>query len=469
MMRRTFIVSALIVILSLSFLSLATSDFEISDEYSVSDPYIPVFRNDKQYASVISWDDYPVSDRNVSYMEDSLGMKHTSFIVTQRIDDEHEACCLDMMFRGHDIQSHGWKHIALGETDNLTLVREVLERSYGEIQDKFGFEPILFAYPFGSADENSTSIAMEYYDLGRGIQYEGKERIGEWPITHKEYAGHSLVNPNGICDDSVHKIYGQFEKMITEQKPAPFNPEQDNMIKNVNSSRVFKLYGHTTDSFINESSMEELENQLTRLSNRNDTWFTSWGEAIAYEKARSLTNLSELTVADNLSLNMVVEDEIERYPVEITVKAEVPSLWKNPVVQIGNKYVSNANTIEKNQSKWIMFNVVPHNCSIRIADGVSPDESKPSVNNPTLEYLSGNTVIRFDVNDDHGFISDVNATLSNGTYTEHFSIVENPLFWNNETYGLVADSYIGGNLSLTVHALDTNGNYVLHRFNVSQL
>ncbi len=105
-------------------------------------------------------------------LEEQIGVTHTSFIVTSRIDNYTRLYLTNLLFRGFDIQSHGYHHENLANITDMNSLRESLSRSIRDIERIFGFTPIIYAYPYGNASYAASDVAISLFDVARGVMGE---------------------------------------------------------------------------------------------------------------------------------------------------------------------------------------------------------------------------------------------------------------------------------------------------------
>ncbi len=240
--------------------------------------------------------------------------------------------------------------------------------------------------------------------------------------------------------------------------PGPiFDPDSNFWDKSL-KPKMFKLYGHTAHSFLNETSWNTFIQAMKQIVSRGDVWATSWGEAFAYETVRSHTTISDI-IKDNDCISFVISTSanITRYPIPITVRTEVPAEWNMITVRIDNKEISTPNITRTDGRQFVMFDVLPAGQQIQIIHGSPTDDSPPVISDIHLQHLANGTIIRFNVIDSGGFVTDVNATLITDNSTLSFPHLRSPIFWGNCTYGIAHFSdTIGSTLHLRV--MDSNGN-----------
>lgn len=392
-------------------------------------PGVTMFRGGKQFAFLISWDD-EMSDLEFSFIEDSLGVKHTSFVVTSRIGCKR-LWGLDQMFRGHDIQSHAREHRALALC-NESYRDYLMRQSIVDIVNTYGFLPILLAYPYGSTDDNTSALALDYFRCARGTVPEGIRTLGDWPVTQPGNARHSTFDLGGLRGDNIGVLTERFDQMIAK-----------------GGYRAFKVYGHTgTDSFSAEEKQTLFE-ELAEIAQRDDTWYTSWGEAVSYEEMRSKTVFNSYSIKQT-SLSFVVDaDSWSSTPV--TLKVPVREGWSRVTVIDGSLLVSRLAERTENGSRYVLFDTVPSGQRIVVTSDSLYDETPPVVSNVRKVVTSEGTCIMFEVYDPESTIDQVNMAVIVDNHVDFFDDVQCPIFWGNGTYGRVVFG-VFGEVSLTVCA-----------------
>ncbi|MFW9968318.1 MAG: polysaccharide deacetylase family protein, partial [Candidatus Thorarchaeota archaeon] len=173
----------------------------IPEIMSLEPVQVTTFFNNATYAFMLGWDD-GYKDLEMSFIEDDLNIRHTSWIVTTGMQ-EKRLRGLDQLFRGHDIQSHSAFHVPHDEI-NESYCAEILEQSIAFIQSFYGYTPIVFACPYGRVGSNYKTV-LEYFEVGRGMHLEGDSSRGRWPITSR-----------GKCDTSF--IVNQYDTRYLSQK-----------------------------------------------------------------------------------------------------------------------------------------------------------------------------------------------------------------------------------------------------------
>ncbi len=427
---------------------------------NLEDPYVTIFRGDAEYGLMLSWDDGPITDLMMSYLEDRIGVTHTSFIITSRITDYVKLYMTDLLFRGFDIQSHGLYHEYLGDESDLDYIRETLNQSIIDIQHHFGFIPTIFAYPYGNASYEESKIVLSLFDVGRGVMGESIYRLGEWPNVYRKYCPHSLPSADGICDETVSMISRRFNEMIEPPDPTMYNPDSKLWDKSVNESthKMFKLYGHTSYSFLNRSSWDIFIDEMTEILSNNRVWATSWGEGFAYEKVRAGTTISQIERGEDvISFSIDTSVDISKYPIPVTVKVEVPNDWDVGSVIIGEKEVSVNEIISIDNRSYIMFDILPNGQRVQIRNVPSSDSEPPQIDSLTMRYLANGTIFTFNAFDASGFITDINVSVTIDNSILTLNNIRNPIFWGNSTYGFVIYDHIE-NADIMITLEDSNGN-----------
>lgn len=402
-------------------------------------PYVTIFRGDKAYAFMLSWDD-GIADLDFSFLEDSFGVYHTSFVVTERMF-EKALWGLDQLFRGHDIQSHCRSHVRLTHFNN-SYVRYLLSQSILDIETLYGYQPILFAYPFGNKDSRIISLTLDYFDMARGISPEGKSNLGEWPIQDSGNAHYTGIGSNGL-PENVNLSSQLFKNMTL-----------------LEGKRAFKGYGHT--HLFSSDELNDFVCSLEKIVNRTDTWFTSWGEALAYEEVRTHTVFSEFERSlDEYSFEAnLIRISADRYPVSVTCKVEVPFSWQHCTVLDGGRISHRVEEFVEEAHRYLLIDLAPRGQRISIQRSPALDSDAPTVSNFRMVVTDEGILYKFDVTDQSSLIKDVNLTVYEGEESHFFEKVLNPVFWANSTYGRVLFTPERFDCKLVIDAIDAAGNRV---------
>lgn len=403
-------------------------------EPSIAPPVVTVFRDDHQHAFMLGWDD-EMDDLRFSFIEDEFGFRHTSFVVTSRLNDS-VLWGLDMLFRGHDIQSHSSEHLHFAWL-NESHIELLLSQGIIDIERLYGYTPIVFAYPFGSHSSESDSIILNYFDVGRGIVPELTNQ-GAWPITNRSCCLHSAIGIHGITGNVVDLLSISFNEMINKE-----------------GHRAYKGYGHSGWFTARERIL--FKKELAKIV-EHDLWLTTWGETIAYQIVRVHAVIENYYVySENLKfVTTAPELNTSRYPIPITYKVEIPRDW-NDVTVLENGRIIPHKIVDDPDNRYVLLNSVPVGQVIEITTQEIVDDTNPVISGIRVRYTTEGALILFEVSDLHGTITDVNMIVVTGIGTFNFNMVMNPTFWANTTYGRVvfntSDIY-----TITVMASDSSGN-----------
>ncbi len=437
-MKRKWLYLVLILTISL-FIGLSSNLAIICDhhwvESSILPPVVTVFRDNHQHAFMLGWDD-EMDDLNFSFIEDEFGFRHTSFAVTGRLNDS-VFWGLDMLFRGHDIQSHSSEHLHFARL-NSSRIELLLGQSINDIERLYGYTPIVFAYPFGSHSSESDSIIPNYFDVGRGIGYEKTNR-GAWPITSRSCCLHSAPGCHGITGDVVDRLTTSFEEMLNNE-----------------GHRAYKCYGHS--GWFNAQERSQFEKELSKIAEHDDLWLTTWGEAIAYQVVRDHTVIEDYhTYSENIKFKTVAPElNISRYPVSVTYRVEIPRDWDNLAVLDDGRIIPHK-IVENSSGEYLLLNSIPRGQIIEITTQRGVDTTGPVISGIHIRYTAEGALVLFEVSDFHGTVCDVNMTIVTDIGSFDFDRIVNPTFWSNNTYGRVvfnaSDIY-----AITVMASDSSGN-----------
>ncbi len=405
-------------------------------------PSIETFRDGKQYAFMLSWDDGS-KDLEFSFPEDELGLRHTSFVVTERMFAK-QLWGLDMLFRGHDIQSHSSKHLHHSQL-NSTYREELLKQSVIDIQSVFGFTPILFAYPYGSQDYELQEQVLEYFQIARGIRYEEQDLLGEWPVSNPGHCKHSFPSIDGVRSTNMHQLATSFEMMISNSEGGYL---------------AYKCYGHTQSGYFTEEEREEFFELLEEIANRDDTWYTTWGEAVAYEISKSNVIIYDfVSKTREVSFYTLIPEEV-RYGVPLTYRIEIPEEWNDITVFDGNHITDQYSFKNIENKRYVFLNSAPKNQRISIVPEKVLDTSSPYITNLRAKISSEGIAFLADIYDQDSLVSDVNISVSCDEIYK-FDNVQNPTFWSNSTYGRAVFTNRTQCYYVKFEATDASGNHAV--------
>lgn len=427
------------IILSMSNISW-NGETDVTGYDILEEPIITTFRHDRPYTFMISWDD-EYNDLPFSFLEDRIGMKHTSFVITSRINNSM-LWGLDMLFRGHDIQSHGLYHSALGLKHNDSYRRLVLEQSIYDIERMYGYTPILFAFPYGSTDENVSKMALEYYDVARGTRTEGlRTTLGIWFIDRPDDARHSIGDCGGIDTKNAHLLPDRFSDMTKR-----------------GAGRAFKTYGHTHISCIGVEDRPYFFEMLEQVSGRDDTWYTTWGEAVAYWILSTNTSITEHCISDStVSFRTTPTVDINRYPIRLTYRVNVPLDWSEVYVADNKRSSSVLSVVEEEGKKYALIESIPQGQVLYLSEQPPREVQPPTITDLRTLVTDEGTLFMFEVLGSSAII-DVNLTIYTLTHTYFFEEMVNPTFWFNSTYGRVVFGESITEFTAVINVVDASGN-----------
>ncbi len=444
-MRERFGITAFIIILAFMIPADYTQVSATEPPKSLPAPVAEVFRGGMKYAFLLCWDDGQY-DLDFSYLEDPFGIKHTSFVITANMY-RRQLWGLDMLFRGHDIQSHSLYHLNhrfLGTEYRAYL----LKQGRADIERLFGYTPILFAYPYGGSDSQLEGQVLQYYRVGRGILYESATNLGSWPVSPLGYAKHSFPGHDGVAGGTIDKLLSSFNAMV--QMPGT-------------NHIAYKAYGHT-QAFI-APQRQNLAVAFSTITNRTDTWFTSWGEAIAYQLERDSLHISDYEInKGTISFRTQVPQEND-LGIKLTYRVYIPEDWKGFTVADDGKATNQYTYHTDGTARYILLDSIPRGQTITITTRGWVDTGTPLITNMrTIQTTEGMAFIAH-VDDQLSFIKEVNITISgNGSLYEHTD-VQTPVFWANSTYGCVVFDIPPGCYQFKVSAVDCFGNVAVSAYN----
>jgi hypothetical protein len=411
-----------------------------SQPTDVSIPDVEVFRGGKQFAFMFSWDDGG-DDLAFSFLEDELGFKHTTFAVTSRIESR-KLWGLDMLFRGHDIQSHSRQHLHHAQL-NSSYREYLLRQSVNDIETVYGFTPIVFAYPYGSVDITTQEQVSKFFRLARGIQYESTLIRGTWPIENQGRALHSFPSVDGVKGTNMNRLVNTFEEMVTGAGSA---------------HAAYKCYGHS--KWFTPEERSDFFELLKQIAMRKDTWYTSWGESVAYQLERQNVRISSYHKSKHsISFTTEVDDEFS-FGVALTYRIEIPGTWAEFTVSDGGKFSDYYRLVRENESLYLLLDSVPRGQTIEIVPYSITDAVNPRIENMRALVTREGAAFLADILDDHSRISNVDIAINGVDFHTVFLRVQNPIFWSNSTYGRVVFGLPNGMYDFTVTASDSFGNEI---------
>lgn len=411
---------------------------KISQTSSWPKPFVTHFYQGSNTTFTLSWDDARLYDTFLAPIDEKYGIKHTIFSPSFRSYPNRSfwryTFLIDELFQGHDVQSHSGEHLHLSDYNSSEQERYVKWGKTG-IEELFGFTPLVYAYPYGNT--GGSAFVKTYFKLGRTINYEGTS----WPPNNWNLAGNT-ISGSGINDNKLSSI-------VTTMKQIYHQP----------GFKVFKGYGHTNAEgrTYGVTNWVQYENVISQIAGWKNVWYTSWGELVAYTEEKSHVLITDPiyfqdTITFNVSaptLNTLI------YNVPITISVPIPNTWINPVPSINGTYTSKFSLKEyPNNYNALLLDIIPSQNSQNVTiSRITPylDTTPPEISNFKLETRMVNqswklsnseilkyTFMRFDVNDSQTNVHHVNASihLLNGTIW-NYSNIQNPIFWQNSTYGRV--------------------------------
>jgi hypothetical protein len=433
--RKCTLAIILILVFSLEFIQVLSSGGNL---VFLDEPTVEVFRGGKQYTFMFSWDDGG-NDLQFSFLEDEQGFRHTTFVITSHIQRKR-LWGLDMLFRGHDIQSHSRDHVHHASI-NSSYCEYLLQQSIVDIEGGYGYSPILFAYPYGSQNQAVQKLVEKHFKIGRGINYESGNHLGSWPIQQTSNALHSFPSVDGVQGSTIYRLISSFNQMVSYDDGV---------------HRAYKCYGHS--KWFSESERDEFFEALQEIALRNDTWYTSWGEAVAYQIERSNVCIEKHVSIDGMvSFVTAIASDFE-YGIPITYRIEIPASWNDVSVIDGDKISHSFLMIEEETRKYLLLDSAPHGQKIKVIPIISEDSSSPVIENIRTLVTEEGVAFLADVYDKESLVRDVNMTIFGNGGLFSFQRVLNPMFWANSTFGRVVFELEPGSYDCTVSAVDSSGN-----------
>jgi hypothetical protein len=220
--------------------------------------------------------------------------------------------------------------------------------------------------------------------------------------------------------------------------------------------RAYKCYGHT--HWFTDEERSAFFSMLKEIAFREDTWYTTWGEALAYQIQRDNVVMDLFSYDQNhVSFRTSVNSDSD-YGVSLTYKVEIPENWRTITV-IDDGRISDYSDVIKDANKtFVLLNSEPRGQIIKLSTSELLDTTEPEIHNLRTIQTDEGVAFLADVSDQHGYVSDVNITVTNGVEAYCFDKVHNPTFWTNSTYGRVVFNLPDGCYTFKVTAIDSSQN-----------
>jgi hypothetical protein len=356
-----------ILFISISFIWVKTES-QIIDYYEIAK-----WHQFKKAAVSYTMDDNCENQLKVAIpLFNEFGFKTTLFVITNRKIDWNEL--LVQSKNGHEIASHTVSHTPLNLLTTIEQSSE-LKRSQGTIDVHI-------------KDTKCLSIAYPYCN------------IGDKNLVSKLYIAGRMCG--GSTEQSSPKDFFNISSVVcgnngTVRTVQAFNDTAFSS-KLANKWCIFLLHDIDNDNGPSSTSSINLRLHLEYMNeHRNDYWVGTFKDVVKYIKERDAAILYERVITENC-LQVSVTDDLDNniYDHPISIKRLLPPKWDSAQVYQNNELIP-SRILSENQSKWIIFDVVPDRHKIFIVNGTCNlsteiDSSKSlSVEispNPFFEYLT---------------------------------------------------------------------------------
>ncbi len=483
--RKKCIKSMLMVIVPLSTMVLVQiTSLLVYDKTSVLEqPTVCLWRQNASIAYAFGWDDNNRRGHIARHFMEEISMHDTQFLNVQEsfLNRSDGVLFLDALFRGHDLQAHGYTHYPTNSPP--TDPQRWLQNTTRCFEETFGYVPQVLAYP--NYVHVNDSYTNGYFIYGRDGDTTSTGAIKQLPT------------PDGEC--------GLFFQLFDcNCRNGDFYRSFYNVYSNYGGSdHAAYYYDHYTA--IGLENLTCYKQQVDRFNDEDDVWYTTWGEMMAYRLEYdnvTITDYGYDSVNEVVSFKANLTGAQLRWPnktvnIPLTYRVDIPDDWTSPVFLNNGKISSSINSTK--EPGYVYVDGIPDGRTLKICRN-SPfkDTIPPVIENMVLEYVSlgGLTHLRINLNveDNQSEITDVNITIYSPTGNANFSRlgpgtdsgygykyywwdyewygnetylffdnVQNPIFWNNNTYGRFVPNVNSANeinktYAYTIEVADASGN-----------
>jgi peptidoglycan/xylan/chitin deacetylase (PgdA/CDA1 family) len=290
---------------------------------------------------------------------DEFSYKLTLFTVTDSINDwEKLKSAADS---GHEIANHTVSHPHISNP-TLTVEQQKIEldSSTALINDKIGSKQIYtLAYPY--CELWNAALCKSLFIAARGCS---------GSIEPKTPA--NMMNVSSI-------ICGAAGNIKTE---ANFQTYATNAAKK-SGWLVYLIHGIDNDFGYSSLSSEVLRASLQYLSTNDDKyWVSSFGNVARYIRERNSLSVEETSNQDNL-ITLIVSDTMDNeiFNTPVSLRRVLPGPWLSADAYQNDNLIK-SDTMEENNIRYIMFDVVPDAGEIKLIQNGSTGLNHQSINNP---------------------------------------------------------------------------------------
>ena len=217
----------------------------------------------KYKALTFSYDDGALDDRKLVEIFNRYNMKATFNVSAGRAGTKDYFLKLDEyaeLYKGHEIASHGFKHLNMCKLSDEELEKEIREDLIS-LEKVAGYPIRGFAYPYGAYDDRVEKVLAKY-----GIIY----------ARTVEPAGKRLVPPFNPLE---------FHPQTHHRGDLPLLAEKYRNYKGWGGVLTMcTVWGHSYE-FGRQNNWEVIENFCREMANLPDIWYATNGEIFSYLEA----------------------------------------------------------------------------------------------------------------------------------------------------------------------------------------
>ena len=275
---------------------------------------ICLWRNDKSAAYSIAFDDATrASHYLVSAPElEARGMRGTFNLNTKDIIDWEP--WQQLFDRGHELASHGWSHVRMGELDEVALHLEFSRAKSDMLRHTKGLKEVpSFTFPMGSASSLPRAIALQYHRSAR---------VG------------GGVNAARLSQEELSRVKG-----IGVYPPYEMSRFEPYIHETIASGGWVLVYFHSV-SAAGESGetmipLSLFKEHLDFIEARAESlWFATQGEVAAYICARAETELIYTIRDGNIVEVLLNAQALREQEATLSVLVPKPQEWFDHDIRI---------------------------------------------------------------------------------------------------------------------------------------
>ena len=260
------------------------------------------FPEGKPKAVTFSYDDGYKTDLRLADIFEKYGMKATFNITTKSILSGSEKGCTieeikDLMNRGYEIANHGANHKAIGITDRIVGIKDILDCRL-ELEEMLGGIIRGYAYPDTMRNikgDNYPRIKAILEDLGLTYARLCGKDSDVFDLPEDFYSWY----PNAHHDNP--EVLNYVDKFVAL--------DLNNVYIASRHPRLFFVWGHSSE-FEQKGNWDRIESISEKLSGKSEIWYATCQMICEYTKAYNslVFSADELTVYNPTLIDLWFSD-----------------------------------------------------------------------------------------------------------------------------------------------------------------